>query len=431
MVSSEGNAGYYADPQQTGNSMLAPYRVLDLADEKGFLCGRLLGDLGADVIKIEPPGGDPARRIAPFYKDVNDPEKSLYWFAYNANKRGITLDITGKVGKDLFRNLVKKSHFVIESFDPGYMDYIGLGYDELSQINSSVVVVSITPFGQTGPYRDYRGPDLVNMAMGGFMYLCGDPDRAPVRVSFAQSYLLAGAQAFAAALTAHYYRLISGEGQHADVSIQQSVYWPCDDAPLYWSSDHKVWMRQGPVRRRPTTGVTFPVIWQCKDGYVAFLILGGKIGAPTMRSLVAWMDKEGIATEALKEMRWEELDWSSLTQEAIDAAIEPMARFFLARTKAELWDEAVRRGMIIYPVSTAEDICSSEQLLARNYWVELEHPELGGALTYPGAWVQTTEAPLKLRRRAPLIGEHNQEVYRHLLRLSEEKLTGLSRSGVV
>jgi crotonobetainyl-CoA:carnitine CoA-transferase CaiB-like acyl-CoA transferase len=188
------------------DSLLSPFRALDLTDEKGFLCGRILGDLGADVIKIEKPGGDPARDIGPFYHDIPDPEKSLFWFAFNANKRGITLDIENPDGQEIFKQLVKSADFAIESFPPGYMDSLGLGYLALSEINPKIILTSITPFGQTGPYKDYKASDLIAMAMGGQMYLCGDPDRPPVRVSFPQAYCHAGAQGAMGTMIAHIHR---------------------------------------------------------------------------------------------------------------------------------------------------------------------------------------------------------------------------------
>ena len=154
---------------EKAESMLAPYRVLDLTDDKGFYCGQLLGSLGADVIKIERPGGDPARNIGPFFHDIPDPEKSLFWLALNSNKRGITLNIEAANGKEIFKRLVKTADVVVESSAPGYMDKLGLGYSELEKINPGVVMTSITPFGQTGPYRDYKASDLVCWAMGGLL----------------------------------------------------------------------------------------------------------------------------------------------------------------------------------------------------------------------------------------------------------------------
>ncbi len=200
--------------------MLSPYRVLDLTDEKGLFCGKMLGDLGADVIKVEKPGGDSARKIGPFYQDDPNPEKSLFWFAFNTSKRGITLDIEKPEGQEIFRKLIESTDVVVESFPPGYMDKLGFGYSELGKINPGLVMVSITPFGQTGPYRDYRTSDIVAWALGGYLYDFGDDDRPPIRISHhSHAYLHAASEAATGAVMALYYREITGEGQHVDVSI--------------------------------------------------------------------------------------------------------------------------------------------------------------------------------------------------------------------
>ncbi len=196
--------------QEDDRLLVSSPRVLDLTDDKGFLCGRILADMGADVIKIERPGGEAARNIGPFYHDIPDREKSLYWFVFNAGKRGITLDIETRQGRELFKRLVKGADFFIESFPPGYLDKLGLGYSVLSQVNSHLIMVSITPFGQAGPYRDFKAPDLVSIAMSGWMYICGDTDRPPVRVSFPQAYLNTGAEAAAACTIAYYHRERTG-----------------------------------------------------------------------------------------------------------------------------------------------------------------------------------------------------------------------------
>src|SRR3972149_1678553 len=173
---------------------LSPYRVLDLAGETGLMCGKILGDGGADVIKIEPPGGDPARNIGPFYKDVPHAERSLYWWALNTSKRGVTLNLETADGQEIFNRLVPTADIIVETFDPGYLDSLELGYEELSAINPKVILVSITPFGQTGPYRDWKTADIVGQALGGYMYLNGDRERAPTKVGPPQAYFQAGAQ---------------------------------------------------------------------------------------------------------------------------------------------------------------------------------------------------------------------------------------------
>ena len=209
-------------------------RALDLTDEIGFLSGKILADLGVDVIKVEKPGGDAGRRIGPFWKDIPDPEKSLYWFAYNGNKRGITLNIETGDGRQILGELVKKADFVLESFPPGYMSRKKLGWRSLRKINERTILVSITPFGQKGPYKNFAASDMIAMAMSGMLYLTGDADRPPLNISLPQSYLLAGADGAVGAMLAYYHRERTGKGQHVDVSLQQSSGWFLANAVPTW-----------------------------------------------------------------------------------------------------------------------------------------------------------------------------------------------------
>ena len=225
--------------------MLRGFRVLDLTDEKGFLCGKILADLGADVIKVEKPGGDPSRRMGPFWHDMASPEKSLYWFAYNSNKRGITLNIETVDGRAIFQKLVKTSDFVIESFSPGQMEKLGLGYSALNNIRNGIILTSISPYGQQGPYRDYKSSDMVLMGMAGMLYLTGDADRPPVNISIPQAYLLAGADAAVGTMIAYYHRKMAGEGQHVDISIQQSMAWFLAAAIPHWELNEIILERVG------------------------------------------------------------------------------------------------------------------------------------------------------------------------------------------
>lgn len=413
-----------------GRLMLSGFRALDLTDEKGFLCGQILASLGVDVIKIEPPGADPARNIGPFYHDIPDPDKSLYWFAYNLNKRGITLNIQTADGRELFKKLSKGADFVIESFPPGFMDELGLGYSNLSKINSRIIMTSITPFGQTGPYRDYKASDIVGMAMGGLMYITGDPDRVPIRISSPQAYLNAGSDASMATIIAYYHREATGKGQHVDTSIQASVASLLEHFVPTWELSHFNMRRAGPFMIGKASA-NYRIIWPCKDGYVLFFILGGLIGVKTNRAITEWMDSEGMAPGFMVEMNWETFDRTKQTPESQASLEEPVAKFFMSHTKRELYDGAKSRRMMLYPVSNARDILEEAQLRSREFWVEVEHPELGVTITYPGPPVKASETPCQVRRRAPLIGEHNLEVYQGELGLSSEELANLKQTNVI
>jgi benzylsuccinate CoA-transferase BbsE subunit len=406
--------------------MLSPYRVLDLTDEKGFLCGKILADLGADVIKIERPGGDPSRNISPFYHGIADMDKSLYWFAYNANKRGITLNIETTDGKEIFKRLAKRADFIIESFSPGYLDSLGLGYSALSQVNPRLIMTSITPFGQAGPYRDYKATDLVAMALGGALYIIGDPDRPPVRFPGEQAYLQAAVHAAVGTMMAHNYCRITGQGQKVDVSIQESVARLLGEGPCFWDFMKKNVQRSG--NRIPRANFYQHDIWPCKDGYISWRFHGGVWGASEWETLVEWMDNESMAG-TLKGENWKEMDVAKLSQETVDAWEEVVGSFFLKHTLAEL--EKGYKELHFTPVLAPGDMLKNPQLLARGYWTPVEHPELGTVITYPGHFFLSNETGCQIRRRAPLIGEHNEEIYSAELELSKQEITILKESGII
>ena len=421
-----------AGPAVDAEMLLSPYRVLDLTDAGGLLCGKILADLGADVIQIEPPGGSTARDIGPFYRDDRDPEKSLFWWAYTANKRGATLNLDLADGKELLRRLVRESHFLIESFPPGYLNNLGLGYQELRVINPALVMVSITPFGQDGPYAHYRASDLVGMALGGFMYLTGDSDRAPLRVSFPQFYLHGGAAGAAGAMLAHTHRVLTGEGQHVDVSCQQSVAKTLAHAPQFWDLEGVVLKRMGAFRQ--SAGETsVRITWRCKDGYVNYMPGGGAAGSVrSIRALLDWMDEEGMGDEDLKAVNWEEMGYGTARAEIMQRTVAPFERFFMAHTQEELVKGSLERRILLFPVATPKYILSHPQLEARSYFRQLPHPELNDAVAYPGAFVRDYEGSrISLRRRPPQIGEHNEEVYQELIGLSPAELASLRERGVI
>jgi crotonobetainyl-CoA:carnitine CoA-transferase CaiB-like acyl-CoA transferase len=414
------------------SGLFYPYRVLDLTNEMGFLCGKILGDLGADVIKVEPPGGDPARNLGPFYGGKSDPEKSLYWFGFNNNKRGITLNLTTTDGRDLFLRLAASSDFIIETFAPGYLDGLGLGYSTVSRVNPRLVFTSITPFGQTGPYSKFKASDIEIMALSGCMSLTGDPDRPPLRVTFPQSYSWTGSYAAVGALLAHYYREQTGVGQRVDVSAQAVCLWALSHAHTFWDLNRHLEKRAGSfMTGRSITGAKMRVFWPCKDGYLNFIIYGGEAGRRTNQALVEWMDSKGMAPDFLKQQDWRRFDIAQVTQEEIDRMEEPIAKFFTGVTKAEFFREVVKREMLGYPVATVKEIFDDPQHEARGFWQKIEHAELGIAVNYPGGFAKFSEGACQIWRRAPSIGEHNVEIYQEELGLPRDEIERLKDQGVI
>jgi benzylsuccinate CoA-transferase BbsE subunit len=421
----------------TGDGPLSPYRVLDLTDETGYLCGRILGDLGADVIKVEPPGGDRARRHGPFAQDLPDPERSLFFWAYNVNKRGVTLALDRADGRAVFRRLVAKSDFVVDSSRPGYLDHVGLGYEELSRINPRIILIAISAFGPTGPYHDWKATDIVGLAMGGMLGLSGDPDRPPVRLGVPQAWHQAAAEATAGALVAHYVRETTGEGQRVDVSMQQSVVWTILTAAGHALPDFDGVDLERCGTHRSRGQLVFRQIYPCQDGHVTFQLVAGPPGAASMRALIDLMSDAGMAADWLKTKDWKSWNFAALSrmgaagQAEVQAIEDAFARFFLTKSVGELYRAAVDRGILLAPVSTMADVLHDPQLEARGFWKSVEHPDLGRSVTYPGPFAQGSAQPARIRRRPPRVGEHNREVYGDLLGLSDDEIERLYQVGAI
>ena len=416
-----------------GPGLLAPYRVLDLTDSRGLLCGKMLADLGADVVQVEPPGGSDARRIGPFYQDTPGPERSLFWWANCANKRSITLDIATADGAALLRRLADGADFLIESAEPGRMAALGLGYPDLVAVNPRLVMVSITAFGQDGPYAAYLASDIIGMALGGFMHLTGDSDRPPLRVSMPQFYQHGSAAGAAAAMIAHTHRQLTGAGQHVDVSCQQAVARTLAHAPQYWDLERTILRRMGAYRE--SAGGTYTRInWPCRDGYVNFQPGGGTAGAAgSVRALLAWMREEGMGSDALDAVNWEELGYGTARAEIMEQTVAAVAPFFMTHTRNELADGALERRILLFPVATPADILAHRQLAARDYYDHIEHPDLGITVPYPGNFVKdlTNSNRIGIHRRPPQVGEHNGEILGGELGLSARDLRRLAELGVV
>ncbi|MCZ6492343.1 MAG: CoA transferase [Acidobacteria bacterium] len=414
------------------HAALAGYRVLDLTTPLGHLCGKIRGDLGADVIKIEPLAGDAGRSRSPFYKDPSGADHSLFWISYNNNKRGVTLNLESAEGQAILIKMVKEADFLLESYPPGYMDSLGLGFKQLSTQNPKLIHTAITPFGQSGPYRDFRGGDLEIMALSGVMSLTGHPGGQPLRISLSQSEAWASLYAAMGAITALSHRQANGgPGQFVDVSAQAACVILCAHAPWFWDYNREAPSRQGEfMTGRTTTGAKFRTVWPCKDGYLTFIIYGGPAGQKTNFELMKWMDSFGMAPDCMKK-DWKKFDVNTITQPEVDEMETAFKKFFVNITKAEYLKVVAERGMLGYPVSSADDILADDQLVDRNFWQPLEQPGRDQPLKFPGAFAKFSGMKCGTRFRAPLLGEHNQAVYGDAMGFSSQEIARLHEAGVI
>jgi crotonobetainyl-CoA:carnitine CoA-transferase CaiB-like acyl-CoA transferase len=392
--------------------MLTPYRVLDLTDEGALICGQILGDLGADVVLVEPPAGLKGRSIGPFRRDVRDLNQSLNFWALNRNKRGIILDLEAPQDKARLLELVKTADVLVESFAPGHLDGLGLGYSTLAAANPGLVMISITPFGQQGPKAQWAATDLTVTAASGALFCTGDEDRPPVQMSIPQAYLNAGAEAAAGAMIALAARQRHGVGQHVDVSAQTAMMMTTQFMVLAPGWGDVAPQRVGGGLRLGHTRLRF--VYPCRDGHVNVTFLFGAAIGPATRRLFEWIYEEGCCDEATRDKDWIAYGLHLLTGKEPPAelarCIDCIERFTLRHTKAELFEEALRRRILLVPVSNTADLVHSKQLNARRFWTMLDHSELRQQVTYPGPFAKLSEKPIRYRRRAPLLGEHTREI---------------------
>jgi crotonobetainyl-CoA:carnitine CoA-transferase CaiB-like acyl-CoA transferase len=389
-------------------------RVLDLTGTLGALCGKMLADLGADVVKVEPPGGSPLRRRGPFADGRRDPESSLSWWAHAAGCRSCVLDVDAPGGRERLLGLARAADILLESFPPGHLDRLGLGWPALQHENPRLILTSITPFGREAPYRGFQGPELVLQAMGGMMRLIGDGDRAPVRIGGAQAQLQAGGQAAVGTLVAHAQRQRSGRGSWVEVSAQHSMMWTMlseTGLPPFHGYDP---FRDGPHVR--AAGFRRRVIFPCRDGFVALAVGGGVIGAAMMRALTGWMDEEGMAPPFMLEQDWQAWDSAHLRsagergQAEIDLVTAAIAAFVAGKSKAELYEAALKRSLLLAPVVDLADLTRDAQLAARGFFASGLEPRLGREILRPGPFARLSRTPLLAPRPAPTTGEHTDEV---------------------
>ncbi|MBW2314794.1 MAG: CoA transferase [Deltaproteobacteria bacterium] len=403
--------------------MLDGLRVLDFSDESGFLAGKVLGDLGADVVKVEPPGGDRRGRRAPYLHGEVDPERSLAWLALNTSKRGITLAPASRTGHDLARRLAERADVVLDTTVPG-MAGEGPSVDALCEANPRLVACSITPFGRTGPRAHWRAGDLVAVAMGGNLHATGDPDRPPVRCSMPTAFYHAAPEAALGILMALYQREDTGRGQRVDVSLQETQLQSLLSAPGQFALHGRAMTRSGARLGRTRE------IWAARDGQVSFGLRGGPARVANLVATVEWMAERGQAPDWLRAYDWQSFSHLSVSDEEIARLEEAFGAFFATQTMRELYDEALARRILLAPCNDARELLAHPQLRSREFFVTLDYPELGASIEHPDFFARTADRAISVRRRAPRIGEHNAEIYGEL-GLGPDDLVKLGAEGAI
>jgi len=397
---------------------LGVYRILDLADSKGAYCTKLLADMGAEVIKIEKPQGDSTRSIPPFVDDTPHLEKSLYFLYRHANKHGITLNLEVPDGKAIFKKLVKTADVLVETYPPGYMESLGLDYSVLKEINPNLIMASITEFGQTGPYRDWKGSDIVDFAMSTTMIISGFPEKTPCNLPGTPAYDAASLIAAISIIASLYHRGSTGPGQYIDVSVHE-----CSRLGLYpWTVpfySYALTPDGPPPAPEGRLGASVYPVYPCKDGYVRVIALT----PGQWNALLRVLGKP----EVLCLPEWQDFIYRIANAADLYAL---MLDFTTKYTMAELFEAGHREGVPIVPIYDIDSFVNSPHTKAREFFTELNHP-IVGKFNYPGPPYKWTETPCKIRRPAPCLGEHNEKIYCRELGFSKDELAALRRAGVV
>lgn len=393
-------------------------KVLELChDVSGSYCTKLLADLGAEVVKIEMPGrGGAARNLPPFFHDIPDPEASGLFLYLNTNKLGITLNVATATGRDIFLELVKQADVLVEDNPPQRMKEQGLDYESLKEINPRLIMTSITPFGQTGPYRDCRAYPLNVFHSGGEGYLTPggveNIGRPPLKVGGFLVEYDSGLSAAIAILAALYWRRKSRVGQYIDISKQESLM-ALNRLDMVRSAN------EGEVITRAKQGVPYGGALPCKDGYTVFITWE----SVQWDRLVAFMGDP----EWAKDDKFGDYAGRYKHGELINALL---TEWLVNHTKEELYHKGQAAGVPFAMIYTSKDLVDSEHLKERGFFAEIDHPRTG-KVKYPSAPYKFSETPWQVTRPAPLLGEHNEEILARRLGHRHEELAKLGAAGVI
>jgi crotonobetainyl-CoA:carnitine CoA-transferase CaiB-like acyl-CoA transferase len=397
-------------------NLLDEIRILDLADERASFCSKLLADMGAHVIKVERPRGDPSRRIGPFFGNSPHPERSLFFYYHNANKQGITLNIEHPIGKEIFLRLIKRTDIIVETFMPGYLETLELGFEILREANPKLILASVTGFGQKGPRSQYKSCDLVAAAFSGQMYVSGSASAPPLRSFGDQSYYSASLFAAISILLALRKRVQTGKGEHVDISSQEAVVSTLDHVMVRYFYDRIIPKREGNLSWNHSS-----FILPCKDGHIHLSISTG------WETLIEWVASEGMAEDLMDE-KWKDEEYRLRN---VDHVMDILQRWTQTHSSQELFDLGQSMRFPWAPVYSPEQVLESPQLKERGFFIDVVHPETGTSFKYPGIPYQLSSTSLGRRKRAPLIGEDNDQIYQMELGYSDEELQEFSSLNVI
>lgn len=418
----------------SNDSLLSPYKVVDLSNNLGWwLCGKMFADMGAEVIKVEPVGGDPKRCLGPFYNDEPSPDNSLAWWFQNRGKKSVTLDIETTDGQQILFKLLEDADVLIQSFDPGYMESLGLGYETLKKQFPKLVYTSISPFGQTGPYAGFKGSDLVVDALGGFMFIAGDEDRAPIRFSVPQFYENGATESVSHSIAAIMVAQQTGQGQHVDVSAQLATI-----RFLMNASPYPILEKENLTRRGQMFGIglsSYRAIYETSDGHLTVMFSPGVSGGKGLNNLRDWATEHVEFDDEVTKFDWTTLQMAEIAVDPEKGVVlakfsEGLVPFFKLFSKFEIYEKGIKLGAMIAYVSTTEDIYKDEQLEARDYFTKVDYGDKGQILQAHN-WAILSETPLVNTERAPNAGEHNREIYMDRLGITKTAYSQLLQSGVI
>ena len=389
---------------------LTGIRVLDLTTNYAAYAGRLLADLGADVVRVEPPEGSPLRSLAPCQTGPTDAPLSFAHAFLDAGKRSVTLDLMTAAGRELLAELAASSDAMIETPSAAAADHID--FELVRQRNPGLVLVSISAFGRDGPYAGYQATDLTLLAAGGLLSLGGYVDSEPLAVQGEQAMLASGIYGAIAVLTALYERTQTGKGCWIDVSGQECVAFALEDAVAEWSINGHVRRRLGDGAREAGTGV-----YPCKDGHIS--MVAGRLGtANAFVTLTQWVAASEVPGGAsLLEPQWQDFKFRQ-SPEGIARFAEIFGAFCRTRGKQELYREGQARQIAIAPVNTVADVLQDAQLAANSYFQPQFERNSGREITFPGPPYRLSRTPARPRGAAPKLGEHNRELVDRELRLA-------------